>query len=93
MPAYFYFLLPVRLGLSMADCAVDKPAEMAELEFPRRAIFAGFQGAVPHLPAGLALCIIFLLQSQKKQKLALDVGRDFPPSLFKALNCFGGDTQ
>jgi hypothetical protein len=50
----------------MTDRTVDIPAKMAELKFPRGALFASFHRAVPYLPTAFALGMVLLLQSQKK---------------------------
>jgi hypothetical protein len=51
-PACLHFTAPTEARLPFANSSVDKPAEMACIEFPRRATPTYLPRAVPYIPAG-----------------------------------------
>jgi hypothetical protein len=75
------------LSLSVAYRAVDEPAEMACVEFPRRAGIPGLGRTAPNIPAATDLLADSSLQGLQEENLALHVRRHLPPTLLKALNC------
>ncbi len=84
--AYFHFLGPALLGLSLAYRTVDEPAEMSHVEFPRWAALLGLGRAAPNVPAGTDLLTDPSSQGPQEEQLALHVDRHFPPTLLKALH-------
>jgi hypothetical protein len=85
-PANFHFLRPPRFRLSLADRPIDEPADVPGSEFPGRAGFSGLGYATSNLPAGSSIFIPSIFHGHQKKHLPLNVHRDFPPSLFEALN-------
>ena len=85
-PAHFHFLGPTRFGLSLADRPIDEPTDVPGSEFPGRAGFSGLGYATSNLPAGSSIFIPSIFHGHQKKHLPLNVHRDFPPSLFEALN-------
>jgi hypothetical protein len=81
-----HLLTPVLLRLPAADRPVDKPAEMACLEFPRRASFAGLGRTIPNVPAGPNPLHVRFLHRQQKQHLSFNVHGNLAPPLLEALN-------
>jgi hypothetical protein len=74
------------LSLSLAYRAVDKPAEMACVEFPCRAGLPSWGRAAPNIPATTAFPAAPSFKSLQKKGLSLHMRRDLPPTLLKALN-------
>ena len=77
----------------MAYRAVDEPAEIPHLEFPGRTGLPGLGRAVANVPAGTNAFPTPSFESPQKKNLALDVHRNVPPPLFKALNRLQGRSQ
>ena len=92
-PAYFHLILPTGLDLPPADRAADTPAILAGFKFPRQTIFPDFFLTLHYCPAGLGLLIRIPLQCEKKRELPFNMHGNIPPSLFKTLHGFQGNTQ
>jgi len=86
--AHLHFLIPAFLHLPLANGPIDEPAEIPHLELPRWTGLAGLQGATPNLPAEPNISATPSLHRPQEKHLALDMYRNLPPSLFKALNGF-----
>ncbi len=93
LSAYPHFLLPGRLHLSLTDGAIDEPAKVADLEFPRRAVFLGVSLALQGDPASPVFLIPRQLVGEKKQGLALYMSGNSSPALLKALYGFDRGPQ
>jgi hypothetical protein len=65
-PAYLHLAAPAGLRFSMTHSPVDKPAEVARVEFPGGTVAARFQGTLPHLPAAPGLFCLIILQRKQK---------------------------
>ena len=83
--AYAYFTAPADSRPPLAEGPVDKPAEMACIEFPGRTDLASFHRTVLNVPAGLD-SLSLLMKRKKKKHVPLDMHGNLTPSLFKALN-------
>ena len=92
-PAYRHLFGPALLGLPPADGAIDKPAEIPYLQFPRRAILPQCIRAVLHDPTGNRDPACRALHGKEKEHMPFYVRRDFPPALFKALHGLVGRPQ
>jgi hypothetical protein len=92
-PAHLHLVIPAVLRLSVADRPVDKPAEMACLEFPGRTGLASLRGTAPDLPAGADLFRPLCFGCKQEKDMSLDVHGDLAPSLLEALNRFNGGPQ
>jgi hypothetical protein len=88
LAAHFHFLLPASLGRTLADCSIDEPAQMSGIKLPCGAVLSFIRGAIMRQPARLDLFGSVAFQSKNKEDLTLDMHKDFPPALFKALNGF-----
>ena len=77
----------------MAYRAVDEPAEIPHMEFPGWTSLPGFGRTVANVPAGTNAFPTPSFESPQKKHLALDVHRNIPPPLFKALNRLKGCSQ
>jgi hypothetical protein len=88
-----HLLFPALLRFSLADRSVDEPAEMPELEFPRRTLAFLLNRAFSYVPAPAFRSPPRIAVSEKKQHLSLDMNRDFSPALFKALHSFKRSSQ
>ena len=65
-PAYLHLAAPAGLRFSLTNGPVDKPAEVARVEFPGGTVAARFQGTLPHRPAGPGLFCFIILQRKQK---------------------------
>ena len=91
-PAYLHLLTPVLLHLALADGAVDEPAEVPCLKFPRGAVVSDLLRTSLDGPARSDLLILRRLQGHEKEDLAFRVHGNVAPSLLEALYGFGRDT-
>lgn len=82
----FHFLLPTSLGRTLADCSIDKPAQMSGIKLPCGTILPVLDGAMPRQPARLILLGSMVFQSKNKEDLTFDMHRHVPPTLFETLN-------
>jgi hypothetical protein len=89
----FHLLGPTPLRLSPADCPIDKPAEVPQVKFPRRADFPNFRRTVPNIPTGAEFPARPAPIGYQKERLPFDVHRDLAPSLFKALHGLEGGSE
>ena len=74
--------MPVFLGLLVADRTVDKPAEVAGVEFPGGAVFFLFWRTSDDVPTVLVFEPYFF--GEEKEKLSFHMRGDCPPPLFIA---------
>ena len=92
LPAYLHLFLPVLLHLTLTDRPINKPAKVANLKFPCRAILLSLRGTLSYHPTGLVLLTRGLLLGQKKEHLTFSMHRDISPTLLKALYGFKRNT-
>jgi hypothetical protein len=80
-----HLLFPTLFRFSLADRSVNEPAEMPELEFPRRTLAFLLDRAFSYAPAPVIRSTPRIAVSEKKQHLSLDMNRNFSTALLKAL--------
>jgi hypothetical protein len=85
-PADLHLMAPAILWFSEASGPVDKPAEIARIEFPCRTTFTSLHGTVLDVPARARVVRFSFLHIQQEKHLTFDVYGNLPPSLFKTLN-------
>jgi hypothetical protein len=66
----------------------DKPAQVAALEFPGRALI--FQVAILFFPAGNGCLVFSFMVAKKKKDLPFYVTRNISPTLFVAVHSLQG---
>ena len=91
LSAHGDLFFPILFHVVVADGAVDEPAEVARVEFPRRTRLPDFFGALTNVPANLPARIVFL--GKQKEKLAFHMDGDVAPSLLVAAYCFERSTE
>jgi hypothetical protein len=86
--AYFHFIFPFIVDAAITYGTVDKPAKIAGIKFPGRALkfliaitFSGF-------PAGLAFIRFAVFSGKQKIDLPLHGGWNCAPSLLIAVDSF-----
>jgi hypothetical protein len=89
---HFHLLGPTSLGLSTAEGSIDKPAEVAQVEFPRRARIAIFRRTASNIPAGAGFPGVPPPIGYQEERLAFNVPRNLAPSLFEALDGLEGSS-
>ncbi len=88
-----HLLFPALLCLSLADGPIDEPADMPESEFPCRTLAFLFNGTLSYVPAPALCTTRRIAVSEKKQRLSLDMNRNWSPALLKALHSFKRSSQ
>jgi hypothetical protein len=86
MLADLHFFLPVLLGFTFTDCAVDEPAQTTGLKFPGRASVPAGGGTFFNYPTGFCPALFFVHPRQEKKHLSFNMGRNRPPTLFITAN-------
>ena len=86
-----HLLLPVLLGLALADSTVDEPAKLAGLKLPGRAMFAALGRAFFDGPAGFEVFLVNSGPGKKEEYLTFNMGRYFSPALLVTMDSFYGD--
>ena len=90
--ASFYFSRPGPINLPLTTGTGDKPAEVSDPKFPRRAVLPVLQATVLNLPAGAEVFHPFF-HGQQKEHLPLHMGRYPAPPLFETLHRPEGNSQ
>jgi hypothetical protein len=91
--AFYHLLLPGLMGLAMASCAANEPAELIGPEFLGRTFTATLCGALENLPTGFLLFRIYQALGNKEKHLSLNMPGDRAPALFVAMHRFYGGAQ
>jgi len=86
LSADFDLLFPVLLNSTLANGAVNKPAQVAHLELPCRALGPQFKGTIFLDPAGLLIFRASIDPGEYEIDLPLRMNRDGPPSLLVTMN-------
>lgn len=89
----FHFIFPASLGRALADCSIDKPAQMSGIKLPCGTIPPALRRATPRQPARLILFRRVVYQSKNKEDLTFDMHRYVPPTLLETLNGLGRNAQ
>jgi hypothetical protein len=87
-----YFFGPTPMNFPLTTGAADKPAEVPDLKFPRRAFFPVLQTTALHVPAGAEVLRSFF-QGQQKEQLPFHMGRYPAPPLLETLDRPEGNSQ
>jgi len=93
LPAHLHLPLPAFLHFAPTERPVDEPAQMPCLKLPCRAPQPDLLGASLHDPARSGSLSLKGFERHEKERLALDMHRDAPPSLLEALYGFERRTQ
>jgi hypothetical protein len=87
-----YFFRPGPMNLPLTTGAADKPAQVPDLKFPRRAFLPVLQATALDLPAGAQVLRSFF-HGQQKEHLPFHMGRYPAPPLLETLNRPEGNSQ
>jgi hypothetical protein len=87
-----YLFRPTPMNFPLTTGAADKPAQVPDLKFPRRAFFPVLQTTALHVPAGAEVLRSFF-HGQQKEYLPLYMGRYPAPPLLETLNRPEGNSQ
>ena len=84
--ADFHFFIPGVVNFTVTYGPVDKPAQIAALEFIGWALLFLFGGTVFYFPTGFVTVEVFMFAGSQKIRLPLHSRRNGPPSLLVAVN-------
>jgi hypothetical protein len=81
------------LHLSLADRAIDKPAQMPTSKLPCRTVSSHLPRTLLYHPTGRTPLLMGSLSGQEKEHLSFGIGRNVSPSLLETLYGFGRNPQ
>lgn len=91
--ASLHFFFPRFMNMAIADGPADKPAKIAGLEFPGRALFFLLGRTCFSIPARPPFTDVFLQSGNQKENLSFHMGRYGSPPLFIAVNGLDGNAK